>query len=210
MKPSVKGDRLVASRRSAQAFGGGGIPEVQSFAIVLMCIIAAVCYGIAHDQVTARVCVEYFTVGHPPVFGTDNPTLLGIGWGIIATWWVGLLLGVPLAVIARGGARPRRSADSLVRPIVYLLGVMTLSAFVAGAAGWLLASSGAVFLVGPIARELPPDRHVPFLADMWAHSASYLVGLIGGIVVIVGVWRSRGRASAAQGPEPGAGAIGGA
>jgi hypothetical protein len=93
---------------------------------------------------------------------------------------------------------------------VYLLGVMTLSAFVAGAAGWLLASSGAVFLVGPIARELPPDRHVPFLADMWAHSASYLVGLIGGIVVIVGVWRSRGRASAAQGPEPGAGAIGGA
>ena len=183
---------------------------MQSFAIVLMCIIAAVCYGIAHDQVTARVCVECFTVGHPPVFGTDNPTLLGIGWGIIATWWVGLLLGVPLAVVARGGARPKRSADSLVRPIVYLLGVMTLSAFVAGAAGWLLASSGAVFLVGPIARELTPDRHVPFLADMWAHSASYLVGLIGGIVVIVGMWRSRGRASAAQRPEPGAGAIGGA
>jgi len=57
---------------------------------------------------------------------------------------------------------------------------------------------------------LPPDQHVPFLADMWAHSASYLVGLIGGIVVIVGMWRSRGRASAAQSPESGTGAIGGA
>ena len=58
-----------------------------------MCIVAAVLYGIIHDQVTARVCVEYFTIGHPPIFGTDNPTLLRIGWGIVATWWVGLLFG---------------------------------------------------------------------------------------------------------------------
>lgn len=48
-----------------------------------------------------------------------------------------------------------------------------------------------VFLVGWIARELPPDRRVPFLADPGAHSASYLVRLVGGIVVLV--WHSRGR-----------------
>jgi hypothetical protein len=144
------------------------------------------------------VCVEYFTVGHSPVFGTDDPTLLGIGWGIIATWWVGLLLGVPLAVVARVGSRPKRSVGSLVRPVASLLGVMAVCAFVAGVVGWLLASSETVFLVGPIARELRPDRHVPFLADMWAHTASYLVGLVGGIVVMVRVWRSRGRAAVAQ------------
>ena len=177
---------------------------MQSLRIVLLCIVAAVCYGIAHDQVTARVCVEYFTVGHPPVFGTDNPTLLGIGWGIIATWWVGLLLGLPVAVVARAGSRPKRSAGSLVRPVACLLGVMAGCALAAGIVGWLLASSGVVFLVGPIARELPPDRHVPFVADLWAHSASYLVGLVGGIVVIVLVWRSRGRAAAAQNAETGA------
>ena len=171
----------------------GRLPGVQSLGIVLLCVAAAVVYGIVHDQVTARMCVEYFTVGHAPVFGTDDPTLLGIGWGIIATWWVGLLLGVPLAVVARAGSRPRRSVGSLVRPVAYLLAVMAACAVVAGMAGWLLASSGAVFLVGPIARELPSDRHVPFLADMWAHSASYLVGLVGGIVVMVLVWRSRGR-----------------
>jgi hypothetical protein len=33
-----------------------------------------VVYGIVHDQVTARVCVEYFTVGHPPVFQTNSDT----------------------------------------------------------------------------------------------------------------------------------------
>lgn len=174
---------------------------MQSLGIVLVCVVAAVCYGVAHDQVTARVCVEYFTVGHPPVFDTDDPTLLGLGWGIIATWWVGLLLGVPLAIVARAGSRPKRSARSLVRPLGWLLAVMAVCASLAGVAGWLLACSGVVFLVGPIARALPVERHVPFLADLWAHSASYLVGLVGGIAVIIQVWRSRGQAAVAQDAE---------
>jgi hypothetical protein len=164
---------------------------VQSLGIVLMCVAAAVGYGIAHDQVTARVCVEYFTIGHPPVFDTADPTLLGLGWGVIATWWVGLLLGVPLAVVARVGSRPKRTVRSLVRPVVGLLVVTGSCALVAGVAGWLLARNGAVVLVGPIADELPADRHVPFLADLWAHSASYLVGVVGGLVMLVRVWRSR-------------------
>ena len=165
---------------------------MQSLGIVLMCVAGAVVYGIVHDQVTARICVEYFTVGHPPIFGTYDPTLLGLGWGIIATWWVGLLLRIPLAVVSRAGARPKRSAGSLVRPVAVLLAVMALGALVAGVIGWLLAQSGAVVLVGSIAHRLPADRHVPFIADLWAHSASYLFGLVGGIVVMVQVWRSRG------------------
>ncbi len=92
-----------------------------ALAIVLMCVAAAVLYGIVHDQITARVCVEYFTIGHPPIFGTDDPTLLGIGWGIIATWWVGLILGILLAVIARAGSRPQRSVRSLLPPVACLL-----------------------------------------------------------------------------------------
>jgi hypothetical protein len=175
---------------------------MQSLGIILTCIIAAVVYGIVHDQITARVCVEYFTVGHPPVFGTDDPTLLGIGWGIIATWWVGLLLGVPLAMVARAGSRPKRSLGSLVRPIMWLMAVMAICALGAGVLGWFLAQSGAVFLVGPVARILPADRHVPFLADLWAHSASYFVGLVGGIVVLALVWRSRGRAAVASSAKP--------
>ena len=164
---------------------------MQSLGIVLLCVFAAVAYGIAHNQVTARVCVEYFTIGHPPIFSTDDPTLLGIGWGIIATWWVGVLLGVPLAIVARAGSRPKRSVGSLVRPVAWLIGVMAVCALAAGITGWLLADSGVVFLVGPLARNLPADRRVPFIADLWAHSASYLVGLIGGIVLMVLVWRSR-------------------
>ena len=164
--------------------------------IVLMCVVAACVYGVLHDQVTARVCVEYFTVGHPPVFPTEDPTLLGLGWGLLATWWAGLLLGVPLALVARAGGRPRRSARSLLRPALALLGVMAASAVVAGLVGWLLARAGVVFLVGELHDDLPADRHAPFLADLWAHSASYLVGLVGGMVVLIHVWRSRARMKA--------------
>lgn len=169
---------------------------MQSIGIVLMCVGAAVTYGIIHDQITARVCIEYFTVGHPPVFATEDPTLLAIGWGIIATWWVGLLLGVPLALVARAGSRPKCSIGSLVAPVACLLAVMACSALGAGVLGWWLAREGVVFLVDPLASKLPPERHVRFLADLWAHSASYLVGLVGGIVVLALVWRSRRRALA--------------
>ncbi len=179
---------------------------MQSLKIVLIGVAAAVSYGVVHDQVTARVCVEYFTVGHPPVFGTNDPTLLGLGWGVIATWWVGLLLGLPLAIAARAGSQPKRSAGSLVGPVAWLMGVTATCALAAGIAGWLLARSGAVFLVGPIAARLPAERHVPFLADLWAHSASYLVGISGGIVLLVSVRRSRKRAAideaARSVPEP--------
>lgn len=165
---------------------------MHSVGIILMCILAAIAYGIAHDQITARVCVEYFTIGHLPIFGTDDPTLLGIGWGIIASWWVGLLLGVPLAVVARAGGRPKRSVSSLVRPVAGLLAVMAVMAFVAGVVGWLLARSGAVFLVGRLEQRVPADRHVAFLAVAWAHSTSYSMGFLGGVAVMVAVWRSRG------------------
>ncbi len=167
---------------------------MQSLRIVALCIGAAMLYGVLHNQVTARVCLEYFTIGHPPVFDTESPTVIAIGWGILATWWMGLLLGVPLALVARAGSRPRRDALSLIRPTCFLLGVMALGALLAGIIGSVLAASGAVILVEPLASRVPQERHVAFIADLWAHSSSYLVGLLGGIVVMWQVWRSRGSA----------------
>ena len=164
---------------------------MESLKIIALSIAAAVVYGVLHDQVTARICVEYFKIGHAPIFGTDNPTLLGIGWGILATWWVGLFLGVPLAVVARAGKRPPRSAASLVRPIAALMLVSALGAALAGLVGWQLASRGVVRLMGPLAEEVPADRHVAFLIDGFAHTASYGFGFLGGLVVLALVWRSR-------------------
>jgi hypothetical protein len=127
--------------------------------------------------------VEYFTIGHPPVFNTDSPTLLGFGWGIIATWWVGLILGVLLALSARIGPLPTMTAGKLVKSLLVLLAVMAVLAAVAGAIGRNAASSGAVWLLEPLASRVPRDRHVAFITCLWAHCASYLVGFLGGLCV---------------------------
>ena len=149
-------------------------------AIVGLCVLSSVGYGIVHDQITARLCVEYFTIFHPPIFGTDDPTLIGFCWGILATWWVGLLLGIPLAVAARAGSRPKRSAPDLVRPILRLMVVCGMIACVAGLCGFIAASNGWVWLVPPLATKIPVERHTMFLVDLWMHNASYASGLCPG------------------------------
>ncbi|MCR9246220.1 MAG: hypothetical protein NXI31_14410 [bacterium] len=167
---------------------------VEALKIIATSILAAIVYGIAHDQITARVCVEYFTIGHPRIFPTESPTLLAIGWGALATWWVGLLLGLGLAFASLRGQRPARTARTLVRPIAILLAVMAVAALLAGAVGYFAATQGWVFLVGWAADNVPRDRHDVFIADLWAHSASYLAGFVGGIVLMFRVWRARQRA----------------
>src|SRR6516225_8216507 len=101
--------------------------------IILLSVAGAVFYGILHDQLTTRVCVEYFTIGHPPVFGTtEDPTALAFGWGVLATWWVGLLLGVPLATFARLGSRPKLSARDVLKPILVLMAFIGVVALTMG------------------------------------------------------------------------------
>jgi hypothetical protein len=159
--------------------------------IVLLSIVAAICYGILHDQVTARICVEYFTVFHPPVFHTINPTLLGLCWGVIATWWVGAFLGVILAITARAGQRPKVDARGLVRPVMQLLAVMALSAFLAGTTGYILALRNIIAPPVWITQRLMPQSHNAFMADWWAHNASYAVAALGGIVLCVMTYQRR-------------------
>ena len=163
----------------------------ESAVIIAISMVACVFYGIVHDQITARICVEYFTVFHEPVFGTDNPTVLGIGWGILATWWVGLFLGIPLVIACRAGSLPKRSAIDLVRPIGWLMIISGCAAAVGGLVGLVAATNGWIRLTGPLASRIPSHKHVPFLVDLWMHNTSYCVGFIGGLVLISVIWRSR-------------------
>ena len=103
------------------------------------------------------------------------------------------MLGIPLAVAARAGHRPKKSVPALLRPIVRLLLIMAVLAAVAWFAGFFLAKCSVVVIREPLASHVPVEKHLVFLGDAWANSASYIVGLIGGIAVIVSVWRSRGR-----------------
>lgn len=161
--------------------------------IVALSVSAAVAYGILHDQVTARLCVEYFTVGHPLIIATDDPTLLALLWGVLATWWVGVLLGVPLALLSRVGSWPKVAARDLVRPMLRVTACVAVFAAGAGTVGYVSATRGGLALGEPLASRIPHQQHVWFLVDAFAHPASYLGGLLGGLALCGWVVRYRRR-----------------
>jgi hypothetical protein len=166
---------------------------VPSLKIILLCILSAVAYGICHDQVTARVCVEYFTVGHASLFHTTSPTLLAFGWGTVATWWVGLILGLVAALVARAGRWPKLDATHLVRPIACLLIVMAVASLLAGITGYQLAKASNLVLPKPFGSRVPKDHHYAFFANSLAHLAAYGIGLLGGLILCVRVFAERRR-----------------
>jgi hypothetical protein len=59
------------------------------------------------------------------------PAQPGLGWGAIATWCTGLLLGVKLAVSSRAGGCLKRNLMTMVRPVATLLVVSGVYAQVA-------------------------------------------------------------------------------
>lgn len=166
-------------------------------AILLLSVAAAVTYGIVHDQITAHLCVEYFTVGHPILVPTEDPMVLGLVWGVVATWWVGVLVGATLAVASGWGRWPKLNAKDLIRPIVTLMLCVGVFAALAGVAGYVAAINKLVWIPSPLSEQIPAERRIWFLVDLWTHSASYLGGFLGGLA-LCGWAMSRRRSLAGQ------------
>lgn len=167
----------------------------ESVAIVALCIGSAIVYGVLHDLVTAHLSVEYFTVAHP-YLGIDSPFALALVWGVLATWWVGVLLGAPLAFAALAGPRPPVAAAAL-RPAI---GRLLVTMGIAAAAAMLLAALavGEDFaLPDPLSDRVPRDRQGRLAIAAVGHSVSYFAGFVGGIVLIARTWRFRSRAACA-------------
>ena len=170
---------------------------MESAKIWLTAIVATIAYGIAHDFVTTRVSLEYFTIAHAGIFQTQSPTLLAFGWGIVATWWAGVLLGGLIALTARFGKRPKTALRDLARPGAVLLLAIGVLSLIAGVAGYLAADSGVISLSSSFAADIPPGGHDRFLAVAWAHTAAYGTGFAGASLFAAWVWIGRARAASA-------------
>lgn len=178
-------DPGAAKRESA------GPPLAHPAAIILGSTGAAVAYGLVHDQITIRLCPEYFTVTHPRITGSESLTVIALAWGVVATWWVGAALGLLLAVAARLGSEPRLSARRLVRPVGLLLAAAAVLAACAGIAGYALARAGVLGLTGELAANIPGPMHARWFAAWWTHTASYAAGVLGGLLLVAWTLRSR-------------------
>lgn len=171
---------------------------MESLKIIALCTLVAVAYGIVHDQITARICIEYFTVAHPPLVNSRNPTVVALAWGVVATWWVGAGAGIALALASRVGPLPKLTARDQVKPL--LVSVLATAAFatIIGLLGYALSASGAFRIGYPIMDRIPRDHHVGFYTAGFIHNGSYLGAFIASVVVFVITLRRRAKRTAAN------------
>lgn len=161
--------------------------------IVFLCIAYAVGYGVAHDQLTVRLCPEYFTVAHPLLFPSSSLTFLALCWGTTATLPLALVLGLFLASVAQAGPEPPIRASEFHRPLSALVAAMAVCAVSCGFLGYHFSKTEAVTLPEAFRATIPSAHHHRFAAAWFAHMASYGVGLIGAGFLIHGIWHQRGR-----------------
>ena len=69
------------------------------FLTIIISTVLAALYGAIHDQVTYSISSEYFTVFKFDQFGfsdwgNNNPRMTTALIGVLATWWVGLSIGI--------------------------------------------------------------------------------------------------------------------
>lgn len=169
--------------------------------IVLLCVAFSILYGTVHDQITIRISLEYFTVDHPALITTASPTVLALFWGFTATWWVGVLLGLPLSLACLAGRWPQRNAASMIKPLLILFAFCGGAAAVSGIIGGHLAREGTIQLMPPVAEKVPSAGQADYLTALWIHSGSYAAAALGGIILIVSALVSRLRIADGRGGE---------
>ena len=155
-------------------------------------------YGALHDQLSFTVSPEYFTrfkydqFGFDPAwFGGHRPTVAVIGF--LATWWVGLLIGLFLggtALLQPDAAHMRKAVQ---RGVAITFATAALCAILGLCYGWFLLDGA------PQGSHLPSDvvdTHA-FLTVGSMHNCSYGGGVLGLILSLTDMeWRRNKRKGA--------------
>lgn len=143
-------------------------------------------YGAVHDQLSYSISPEYFQrfkfvlFEFPP----ELQTRLGAALvGVIGSWWMGILIGFPIILLARGLPTPRDFIRHTLIAYVIVTGVTIV-----------IGLGGLAFAFAKITSpdRIPREFYYPLdLVDAVSyarvgmlHGFSYLGGIIGGVAAI--------------------------
>jgi hypothetical protein len=148
-------------------------------------------YAAVQDQVSARLCPEYFTHFHNPIPGLTDPTLTGVAWGFLGAWWGGALFGYAAGIAATAGKAPPLGVRQLMKPMLLTVaGVAGVTALTGGAVAFYANQLNVEvdpFLAGPV----PADRRRALLVVCCYHLAAYASAVAGSVACCVWVARRR-------------------
>lgn len=172
------------------------IRKLGVFALIIpaSAVLAAI-YGALHDQLSYTVLPEYYTRFKFVQFsfagvGTMPPRLGAAVVGVLATWWIGLIVGLLVGVAGLAHRGPVEMARATLRAFG-VVAVIALAAGLAGlAAGWFGfgADDQAAYVDWWRPSGLVSPRR--FFAVGMMHNGSYLDGAVGVRVAVVLQFRS--------------------
>lgn len=151
------------------------------FSLFLFCsIIIAGIYGIIHDQITYSISPEYFTkfkyrqFGFEPLwFGGDRQTVAIIGF--LATWWMGLIIGGILGLIALIFPDHKTMEKALRKTILLVFCIAIICSLIGGL-------YGRYYLAYTQVNWWLPENLIDYKAFVIVgsiHNFSYLGGVLG-------------------------------
>lgn len=163
------------------------------YSLILILLLAPMIgglYGILHDQLTYTISPEYYTKfkfyqfglmdsGNEAIF--PNPRLQVAQVGFLATWWMGLPIGLILGLIGLVHENSKQMFRVTLRAIL-------LTVLVAFATGLLGLAYGKFYLADTGVDWWLPDNLIDrknFIAVGSMHNFSYLGGLTGLITGVI-------------------------
>ncbi len=150
-------------------------------------------YGMLMDQVSVRLCPEYFTVLHNPIPGLTDPTLLGMAWGFLGAAGGGVAMGYAAGLTATVGRKPPLATRELIRPMLLLVaGTATMTALT-GAIVAIHAATFEIHLDPLFQKRIPVERHRALFTVACYHAAAYASAILGSVVLLVWIRRERTR-----------------
>lgn len=178
-------------------------------ALILILIIAPILggiYGIIHDQITYSISSEYYSKFKFIQFGLENwglgenigteinpeillnnPRFGASIVGALATWWVGMIIGIILGLVGLIHENGKKMFKTTMKAFLLTIGIALLT-------GIIGLGYGKIFLTGN-----PPNWYLPknltnidsFIMVGSMHNFSYLGGLIGLVIGIIYSIRQR-------------------
>ena len=165
--------------------------EMKKFLILLLLIglspIIGGIYGILNDQLTYTISPEYYTkfkfyqFGLIDLVNSTNPRIGASVVGFLATWWVGLPIGIILGLVGLIHKKNKQMFSVILRAIF-------VTVIVAFAIGLIGLAYGKLYLADTGVNWWLPDNLIDtknFIAVGSMHNFSYYFG--GPIGVIAGV-----------------------
>lgn len=160
------------------------------FAILVLAPLVGGLYGIIHDQITYTISPEYYTkfkffqfglmdLGDEAIF--PNPRIEVSIVGFLATWWMGLPIGIVLALVGLIHENPKDMYRLTMKAMLLTICVSWLTGLIGLAFGkFYLAEKGVNWW---LPENLIDTKN--FIAVGSMHNFSYLGGLFGLVTGVI-------------------------